>query len=154
MTASLQGELNTEIRNWRIESRWGMVFLSEDWSYDRTKSTFEIWMPSKRGTYFEPSLFSQPKGSLNGFTGRVGWGHYTFDNASGKQWTIEAGWQWAFEDSWLVWDGVRIPAIQTFIGLQNGAIKNTGPSSSTNNVNSLAVNSFTLGIRMNLDETY
>lgn len=153
LTASLLAELSSASRHFRGESRWGLVYLNENWSYDRSRSTFEIWMPSKRGTYFEPSLSTQPKSNLSGLTGRAAWGSYTFDNASGTQWSAEAGWQWAFDEGWFTWDSMRIPSLQSFIGLQQGTIRNTGASNSAGNVNSLAVNAFTLGLRLNIDET-
>lgn len=154
ITGSLLAELNSPTTSTRIESRGGLVFLSEDWAYDRTKSTFEIWMPARRGTYFEPSISVQPLSHLDGFSGRAAWGIYRFSNAEGQQWNVEAGWQWAFDPTWFSWDEVRIPSLQTFIGLQQGSVKNTGTTSAVNNVNSLPVNSFVLGLRLNVDETY
>jgi hypothetical protein len=154
ITGSLLAEFNSPTTSTRIESRGGLIFLSEDWTYDRTKSTFEIWMPARQGTYFEPSVSIQPLSHLNGFSGRAAWGIYSFNNAEGQQWSVEAGWQWGFEPTRFSWDEVRIPSLQTFMGLQQGSLKNTGATSSANNVNSLPVNSFVLGLRLNVDETY
>ncbi|NBX16056.1 MAG: hypothetical protein EBR09_01685 [Proteobacteria bacterium] len=152
VTSSLLTEIPTDVRLWRLESRLGLVFINEDWTYDRSKSTYEIWMPSKRGIYFEPLIATQPSADLSGFTARAGWGLFSFDNGQGEQWSAEAGWQWPLDENTFKWSKLKIPVLQTFAGLQQGIIRKSGQTSAAGNVDSLALNSFTLGLRLNFDE--
>lgn len=138
----------------RLETRYGAVFLNETWSYDRKKSTFEIWSPAGRGNLLEPALLIQPNRNVDGFSARVAYGLYRFDDARGSQLSLETGWQWGFEDDAFQWGRVKISKLQSYFGLQRGQIENPERSALPDSSGTVLLNSFWLGLRTQIDETY
>jgi hypothetical protein len=137
----------------RIEALAGVNFISTSWTYDRRASTFEIWSPSGRGTYIEPSITLMPAKNTDGFVGRVHYGLYNLPGARGSQWGIESSWQWAFEDEFWRWGPIRISNLLSSLGYQQGQLTKSESTANTDGSNNVALNSFWLGLRLRLDET-
>jgi hypothetical protein len=132
----------------------GLVYLCESWNYDRKKSTFELWSPAGRGTFFEPSLSFYPNTNFDGTFTRISYTSYKFENAKGWRWNIDTGWQWTITDDWAQWKKVRLSSLQGFVGVQRGLLSNTDARASAQQNNEILLNALNLGLRINLDETY
>ncbi|NBW80680.1 hypothetical protein EBR21_02900 [bacterium] len=137
----------------RIEALAGVNFISTKWTYDRRASTFEIWSPSGRGTFFEPSLTWMPSKNIDGFMGRAHYSSFNLPGALAAHWGVECGWQWAFDDEFLHWGPIRISNLLSSFGFQQGQLKKTDSSASTDSSNNIALNSFWLSLRLRIDET-
>ncbi|MFZ9521023.1 MAG: hypothetical protein ACO3A4_11165 [Silvanigrellaceae bacterium] len=138
----------------RIEALAGLNLLSASWNYDKKASTFEIWSPSERGTYLEPALSWMPSKNIDGFFGRAHYGLFKFPGARGSQWGIESGWQWSFDDELMHWGPVRISNLLSNFGFQQGNLKKLQISSTGDGSDTISLNSFWLGLRLRIDETY
>jgi hypothetical protein len=150
----LQAEMSVQDYKAQATLNSGLVYLDETWNYDRKKSTFELWSPSGRGTFFEPSLSFYPNTNFDGTFTRISYTSYKFENTKGWRWNIDTGWQWTITDDWAQWKKVRLSALQGFVGVQRGLLSNTDTRLSGQENNEIPLNALNLGLRIGLDETY
>lgn len=150
----LQAEMSVQDHKAQAALNSGLVYLDETWNYDRKKSTFELWSPSGRGTFFEPSLSFYPNSNFDGTFTRISYTSYKFENGKGWRWNIDTGWQWTITDNWAHWKKVRLSALQGFVGVQRGSLLNTDTRMSGQQNNEIPLNALNLGLRIGLDETY
>jgi len=153
--AALSGhaDVTTNWFNSRLGVAGGFSSISSDWSYDRAKTTLDVWTPKGQGRVLEPWMEILPiRSAENGFVARMAPHFASYSDAKISSLTTELGWQWKNPWTKAQLGSVGFDGIHTLLGYRAGKLEKTSENSSNQTSPTILLNAIWLNLIVMMNE--